>query len=110
MNFVLQPFLEGELITLRPLKETDREASFAVAADPLIWEQHPQRDRHKRNVFDNFFNDAIKSKGALLALDTKTGQVIGSSRYYDYDLPKSLLQSATLSCPAPVGGRAITGK
>ena len=37
----LQPTLIGELIMLRPLQADDWDALFAVAADPLIWEQHP---------------------------------------------------------------------
>jgi len=80
-----QPFLNGQLISLRPLKAEDRESLFAAASDPLIWEQHPQRDRYQRNVFDAFFDEAMQSDGALLALDAKSGQTIGTSRYYDRD-------------------------
>ncbi len=35
-----QPVLEGEHVRLRPLRPDDWEALFAVASDPLIWEQH----------------------------------------------------------------------
>ncbi len=83
MTFDLQPHLKSELLILRPLTEEDREALFIVASDPLLWEQHPQNDRYQRPVFDAFFDVAMKSKGALLALEAKTGQVIGSSRYYN---------------------------
>ena len=47
MAFDLQPTLRGELLELRPFEASDFEDLFAVAADPLIWEQHPDRDRYK---------------------------------------------------------------
>lgn len=76
-----QPVLEGEHVALRPLCETDWAALFAVAADPLVWEQHPAHDRWREPVFRAFFEDALANKGALLVLDAKTGAAIGSSRF-----------------------------
>lgn len=76
-----QPVLEGEHVRLRPLRAEDWDALFAVASDPLIWEQHPAHDRWKEPVFRAFFEDALANKGALVALDAKTGAVIGSSRF-----------------------------
>lgn len=85
-NFNLQPeILENESIKLVPLKETDFEALFEVASDPLIWEQHPNKNRYERTVFENFFQGAIESKGAFLILDKKTNKVAGSTRFYDYE-------------------------
>jgi hypothetical protein len=49
--FDRQPHLTGELLELRPLNEGDFAGLFAVAADPLIWEQHPDRDRCQEPVF-----------------------------------------------------------
>ena len=46
MSFELQPHLQGELVRLRPLLPDDFAELYAVAADPLIWEQHPMRDRY----------------------------------------------------------------
>src|SRR6478752_2109559 len=85
MPFELQPHLQGELLELRPLREDDFAALFAVASDPLIWEQHPNSDRYQEEVFRAFFRDAMQSGGALLALDRNDGRVIGSSRYFGYD-------------------------
>lgn len=50
MPFDLQPVLKGRLLELRPLRAEDFHALYAVAADPLIWEQHPMRDRYKEEV------------------------------------------------------------
>ncbi|HZG67111.1 MAG TPA: GNAT family N-acetyltransferase [Herpetosiphonaceae bacterium] len=85
MSFDLQPYLKGELLELRPLRAEDFHDLYAVAADPLIWEQHPSIDRYKEEVFTVFFREALASGGALLALDSKDGKVIGSSRFHGYD-------------------------
>lgn len=92
LSFDLQPVLQGELVSLRPLQEDDFEALFAVASDPLIWAQHPMSDRYKPDVFAAFFRDAIVSGGALLALDAKTGEVIGSSRFHGFEAEKSEIE------------------
>ena len=85
----LQPTLEGSLVRLRPLRVDDFDALYAVAKDPLIWEQHPQRERYQEETFRAFFREAMDSQGALLALDATTGQAIGSSRYHGYDPARS---------------------
>ena len=84
-EFELQPTLGNELVKIIPLKEDDFEILFNVASDPLIWEQHPNKDRYKREVFMNFFKGAIESEGAFLIYDNETGKAIGSSRYYGYN-------------------------
>lgn len=76
-----QPTLEGERLLLRPLRAEDWEALFAVASDPLIWEQHPAHDRWQRTVFRAFFDDALAQGGALAVIDKADGEIIGSSRY-----------------------------
>jgi len=80
-----QPVLEGELLRLRPLQAEDWDALFAVASDPLIWEQHPAHDRWQEPVFRAFFADALAHKGALVVIDRATGAVIGSSRFQGLD-------------------------
>ncbi|HEV2806137.1 MAG TPA: hypothetical protein VGW57_14535 [Chthoniobacterales bacterium] len=55
MSFDLQPTLEGQQLRLRPLQEDDWTELFAVASDPLIWEQHPQPTRYQEPVFREFF-------------------------------------------------------
>ncbi len=89
MPFELQPRLKGALVELRPLRAEDHDTLFAAASDPLIWEQHPANDRYKPDVFRAFFDDAMASGGALLALDAIDGRVIGSSRYYGYNPAES---------------------
>ena len=76
-----QPTLEGELLLLRPMAEADWQALFAVAADRLIWEQHPAHDRWKEPVFRSFFSDAMAQGGALVMIDKASDTIIGSSRF-----------------------------
>jgi RimJ/RimL family protein N-acetyltransferase len=85
MPFELQPTLAGDLVELRPLRPDDFEALYAVASDPLIWAQHPEHDRYKRDVFQRYFDGAIESGGAFVVVDRATGKIIGSSRYHGYD-------------------------
>jgi RimJ/RimL family protein N-acetyltransferase len=100
MPFDLQPTLIGELLTLRPLRPGDFHDLFAVASDPLIWEQHPARDRYKEEVFKELFRESLESGGALVAidksvdkaLDKKDGRIIGSSRFHGYDPAKSEIE------------------
>jgi len=85
MNFSLQPILENDLCILSPLEENDFEALYKVASDPKIWEQHPNKDRWKKEVFENFFEGAMKSKGAFKIISKETGAFIGSTRFYDFN-------------------------
>lgn len=84
----LQPHLIGDLLEVRPLTPEDWEALFEVASDPLIWEQHPARDRYQEQVFREFFREALESGGALVVIDRQTQAVIGSSRYFGFDPTK----------------------
>jgi RimJ/RimL family protein N-acetyltransferase len=90
--FELQPRLVGELLEVRPLTPDDWERLFAVASDPLIWEQHPARDRYQEKVFREFFREALESGGALVVIDRKTQEIIGSSRYFGFNPAKSEIE------------------
>lgn len=106
MSFDSQPLLRGELLELRPLREDDFEALFRVASDPLIWEQHPDRNRYQEATFRAFFEEALASGGALVARDRATGQIIGSSRYHGYDAERSVVEIGwTFLARAFWGGR-----
>ena len=76
--------LQDEQVILRPLVAEDLDVLYVVASDPLIWEQHPNPDRYRRDVFEKFFEGAITSQGAFMILDASTGEPIGSSRFYDH--------------------------
>lgn len=83
--FDAQPTLTGELVHARPLRAADFDGLYAVAADPLLWAQHPQQDRHQQDVFRRFFLDALSSGGALAVVDGRDHRIIGTSRYHGHD-------------------------
>ena len=81
----IQTILENDFVQLISLEESDFESLYSVASDPEIWEQHPNKDRYKREIFQNFFQGAIESKGAFKIIDKNTGEIAGSTRFYDYN-------------------------
>lgn len=86
MSFNLQPsHLKSQLLQVFPLQENHFEQLYSVASDELLWEQHPNKNRYKREVFQTFFEGAIQSKGAFLVLEASTGETIGCTRFYDYN-------------------------
>lgn len=88
----LQPTLENAAVLLKPLQDTDFEALYQTASDPKIWEQHPNKDRWQRDVFLNYFQGAIESGGAFMIIDKASGEIAGSTRFYNYnETEKSIL-------------------
>jgi len=84
-----QPTLRGELLELRPLRADDFDALYAVASDPLVWEQHPEHERWREEVFRGYFDEQLASGGGLAVVDRATGAAVGSSRYHDYSAERS---------------------
>lgn len=80
----LQPVLLGKFVRVEPMRAEDHDPLFAVARDPLIWEQHPSHDRWQPDVFRKLFDEGLASGGGLTVRDAQTGEVIGSSRYYEW--------------------------
>ncbi len=85
MNFSTRTTLENSLAILQPLQPEDFEVLYAVASDPKIWEQHPNKDRWKRDVFQIFFEGALESNGAYKIMEKASGEIIGSTRIYGYN-------------------------
>ena len=80
-----QPMLRGRLLELRPLRDDDFDALFAISSDPLLWEQHPAKERATEEGFRRWFDDAVASGGALVAVRLDDGQLVGTSRFAGYD-------------------------
>lgn len=56
---------------------------YTAASDPLIWDQHPEA-RYQENIFKVFFEKAL-TDGALVIVDKKEKQIVGSTRFYALD-------------------------
>jgi RimJ/RimL family protein N-acetyltransferase len=101
-----QPTLEGELVVVRPLHGDDFGQLHAVAADPLLWEQHPERQRWREDVFRAYFDDHLVSGGALAVVDRATCSLIGVSRYDNYDPEMSEVEIGWTFLARPYWGGA----
>jgi RimJ/RimL family protein N-acetyltransferase len=78
--------LQAEKFLLVQTKPSDFEPLFKVASDPLIWEQHPARDRWRPEVFSAFFDDGLSNDlGCFTIVDSQFHSVIGSTRFYAHD-------------------------
>lgn len=85
MKINLQPTLENDKVILQPLQESDFEIVHKAASNPDVWAEHPNKNRWQEEVFKNFFDGALKSGGAFKIIDKASGDVIGSTRFYDHD-------------------------
>ena len=108
--FELQPRLVGELIEIRPLQPQDWQDLFTVASDPLIWEQHPARDRFQEKVFRAFFAEALETGSAFVVLDRESGRIIGSSRFFGFDFEQSLVEIGWTFLARDYWGGAYNGE
>ncbi|WP_031566198.1 GNAT family N-acetyltransferase [Rheinheimera texasensis] len=84
----LQTPLTGSTILLRPLQPDDWPALMQAASDPLIWTLHPEPERYKPEIFKPVFDGGLASGGAYLICDKRSGEVLGTSRYYEFDATK----------------------
>jgi RimJ/RimL family protein N-acetyltransferase len=93
MPFDPQPILKGELLGLRPLRPEDFDDLYAVASDPLIWEQHPANDGYQKDVFQEFFREALGRRDSM-----------------DTMMRRARSKSAGRFWPGPIGAASTTGK
>jgi RimJ/RimL family protein N-acetyltransferase len=86
-----QPELFSSTLELRPLRPDDLEALYLVASAPEVWEGHPAKDRHHREVFAPYAQSLLDSGTTLVVIDAQTDRIIGCSRYYvSPDQPDSI--------------------
>lgn len=81
----LQPTLEDDVVLIKPLADDDFDRLYSVASDPGLWSQHPNKNRYRRDVFETFFQGAMQSGGAFIIIHKESGEVMGGTRFYDWD-------------------------
>lgn len=87
--FWIQSAIQSKQLLLVPLSETDFDEIYQLAADPLVWEQHPASNRYEFAVFREYFDAALQSGGAYKIVEKQTGAPIGCTRFYDYTPERS---------------------
>ena len=90
-GFTFRPMLEGETISLRPLRVNDFDELYDCASDIKIWEGHPSPDRYKLSEFRPYFKASTDSQACVVIIDKSVNKIIGLSRYYKIDTaPKDI--------------------
>jgi RimJ/RimL family protein N-acetyltransferase len=84
-KFSFQPTIQGEAISIRPLKESDFDEYYSCASDKKIWEGHPHPGRYKLSEFTPYFRAAIDSNAFVVVTENTSGKIIGASKYYLLD-------------------------
>jgi len=102
-----QPSLVGERVEARPLVEDDFAGLHAAAADPLLWEQHPNRDRRRQNDVRTSLDDHLASGGALAIIERVSGALIGATRYDNFDPERSEVEIGWTFLARPHWGRCL---
>ena len=78
--------LQTERFFLEASTPKNFNALYAVASDPLLWEQHPEADRWKRSKFRHFFQDGLTNDlGCFVIKEKRSGRPAGSTRFYGFD-------------------------
>lgn len=77
--------LRNEIVVLKPLHGGSFDELYSIASDPLIWEIHPSPDRYKEENFRPFYEAAVASKSAFLIYESKTAELMGTTRFYEYN-------------------------
>lgn len=85
---LLQQVLTGPALRLIPLQTEHWPALMQAASDPQIWALHPEPERYKPEVFRPVFDGGLASGGAYLICDKRSSEVLGTSRYYEFDAAK----------------------
>lgn len=78
----IQPTLTDGKFCIRPLKEADVEELAKAAADPLIWEQHPAKERAVEAHFIPYAYKLLETGGAVIFEKRDEMRIIGCSKFY----------------------------
>ena len=78
--------LETENFFLVQTVQSHFDDLYLVASNPMVWAQHPERDRWKEPVFLQFFKKALENDlGCFTIIDKDKNSVVGSTRFYSFD-------------------------
>ena len=84
INFIVN--LENDEIALIQTKISHFHELYSVARNRVIWEQHPEKDRWRKDKFKIFFEDGVENNlGCFSIYDKNLSKKIGLTRFYSYD-------------------------
>jgi RimJ/RimL family protein N-acetyltransferase len=77
--------LENEVIFLRQTLREDFEDLYIQGGHQIIWEQHSEKGRYKKDKFLEYFNSGIKNEfGSLTIINKNNNKIVGWTRLYDF--------------------------
>jgi len=77
--------LENEVLFLRQTLREDFEDLYKQGGHQIIWEQHSEKDRYKKDKFLEYFNSGIKNEfGSLTIINKNNNKIVGWTRLYDF--------------------------
>ncbi|MAI93936.1 MAG: hypothetical protein CME45_02870 [Halieaceae bacterium] len=65
--------------SLEQTTSLDFDPLYEVASNPVLWEQHREKDRWQRNVFSVFFQAALENDLGCSTIRDKTAGVVRSA-------------------------------
>lgn len=78
--------LENNYVRLVQTSEDHFQELYQIGSNPVIWEQHPNQDRWKKNNFRKYFEGGLNnSEGCFTIIDKKINKIIGNTRFYSFD-------------------------
>ena len=78
--------LENEIVSLVQTVENHFEDLYTIGSNPIIWEQHLDKDRWKLNNFRKYIDGGIGNKeGCFTIIDKEVNKIIGTTRYYSFN-------------------------
>lgn len=83
--------LSYENVSLQVMRQSNFDKLFEVASDPKIWDQHNDKKRYEIEGFRKFFDSGINNPQNCYLIYYK-GELVGSTRYYEYDSIKSSIK------------------
>ena len=84
--FERPPTLDGTLVRMEPLDARHQEGMWLALADPAVWRWVRVDASASRELFDNWFDEALEGMEARLefpfaTIERGTGRVVGTSRF-----------------------------
>ena len=76
--------LENEVIFLRQTLREDFEDLYKQGGHKIIWEQHSEKDRYKKDKFLEYFNSGIKNEFGSLTIINKNNTSFSSSSIFSF--------------------------
>jgi RimJ/RimL family protein N-acetyltransferase len=78
--------LQTSNLYLKPSIMKDLESLYEIGSDPEVWSMHSEKDRYNKDKFYHYFISGLNNNLGAFTLTLKnTQEVVGFTRYYDYE-------------------------